>query len=261
MDLGLEGKVALVSGGNRGIGLAIARRLAAEGCDLMLVARDEDALADAARTIVAATARRVETFAADLGTRAGTDAAAAALEKAYGCVDILINNAGAPLTGDFLELDDAAWQEAFALKVFGCVRLSRALWPMLKESHGAVVNMSGTKNYLPSPGGAIGGAMNAAVTNFSKALANQGLIDDINVNAIHPGIILGALDDRNVAAQAKLRAMSAEEIKATRLAALGVRRFGEADDVADMVAFLASPVARHIQGTNTVIDGGNRRMI
>ena len=112
MDLGLEGKVALVSGGNRGIGLAIARRLAAEGCDLMLVARDEDALADAAQTIVAATARRVETFAVDLGTRAGTDAAAAALEKAYGRIDILINNAGAPLTSDFLELDDATWQEA-----------------------------------------------------------------------------------------------------------------------------------------------------
>ena len=260
MDLGLEGNVALVSGGNRGIGLAIARRLAAEGCDLMLVARDEDALRQAARTITTETGRWAEIFAADLGTRAGTDAAAA-LEKTYGRIDILINNAGAPLTGDFLELDDAAWQEAFALKVFGCVRLCRALWPMLKESHGAVVNMSGTKNYLPSPGGAIGGAMNAAVTNFSKALANPGLIDDINVNAIHPGIILGALDDRNVAAQAKLRAMSADEIKATRLAALGVRRFGEADDVADVVAFLASPAARHIQGTNTVIDGGNRRMI
>ncbi|MDP7668187.1 MAG: SDR family oxidoreductase [Rhodospirillales bacterium] len=261
MDLGLEGKVALVSGGNRGIGLAIARRLAAEGCNLMLVARDEDALATAARTIVAETARRVEVFAADIGTRAGIDAAAAAIEKAYGRIDILINNAGSPVTGDFLELDDAAWQKAFAVKVFGCVRLSRALWPMLKESHGAVINMSGTKNYLPAPGGAIGGAMNAAVTNFSKVLANQGLIDDVNVNTIHPGIILGALDDRNVAAQAKLRAISADEIKTTRLAALGVRRFGEAEDVADVVAFLVSPVARHIQGTNTVIDGGNRRMI
>ncbi len=261
MDLGLEGKVALVSGGNRGIGLAIARRLAAEGCNLMLVARDEDALATAARTIVAETARRVEVFAADIGTRAGIDAAAAAIEKAYGHIDILINNAGSPVTGDFLELDDAAWQKAFAVKVFGCVRLSRALWPMLKESHGAVINMSGTKNYLPAPGGAIGGAMNAAVTNFSKVLANQGLIDDVNVNTIHPGIILGALDDRNVAAQAKLRAISADEIKTTRLAALGVRRFGEAEDVADVVAFLVSPVARHIQGTNTVIDGGNRRMI
>ena len=261
MDLGLEGKVALVSGGNRGIGLAIARRLAAEGCNLMLVARDEDALATAARTIVAETARRVEVFAADIGTRAGIGAAAAAIEKAYGRIDILINNAGSPVTGDFLELDDAAWQKAFAVKVFGCVRLSRALWPMLKESHGAVINMSGTKNYLPAPGGAIGGAMNAAVTNFSKVLANQGLIDDVNVNTIHPGIILGALDDRNVAAQAKLRAISADEIKTTRLAALGVRRFGEAEDVADVVAFLVSPVARHIQGTNTVIDGGNRRMI
>ncbi len=261
MDLGLEGKVALVSGGNRGIGLAIARRLAAEGCNLMLVARDEDALATAARTIVAETARRVEVFAADIGTRAGIDDAAAAIEKAYGRIDILINNAGSPVTGDFLELDDAAWQKAFAVKVFGCVRLSRALWPMLKESHGAVINMSGTKNYLPAPGGAIGGAMNAAVTNFSKVLANQGLIDDVNVNTIHPGIILGALDDRNVAAQAKLRAISADEIKTTRLAALGVRRFGEAEDVADVVAFLVSPVARHIQGTNTVIDGGNRRMI
>ena len=185
------------------------------------------------------------------------DAAAAAIEKAYGRIDILINNAGSPVTGDFLELDDAAWQKAFAVKVFGCVRLSRALWPMLKESHGAVVNMSGTFAQVPHHNFMIGGAVNAAVMNFSKALANLGLVDDVNVNCIFPGGVAGTdVLTRNTAKQAEIDGITVEDATARNLAAQGIRRFATPEDVANYVSFLVSPVARHVQGTNAVIDGG-----
>jgi len=256
MDLKLNGKIALVTGGNKGIGRAIAARLAEEGSDLMLVARDEAALHEAQRAITQATKRRVETFAVDLATLEGVEATLAAHRHAFGRLDILINNAGVPITGDFFAVPDQAWLDAFALKVFGCVRLCRAFWPLLKKSKGAIVNMAGTKYLVPNHTGLVGGAMNAAVVNFTKGLASLGIQDDVNVNTILPGIIEGELDERNVAAQAKLKGVKPEDIKATRRAQIGVRRFGTPEDVADVVAFLVSPRARHLQGTNTVIDGG-----
>ncbi|MSO54293.1 MAG: SDR family oxidoreductase [Rhodospirillales bacterium] len=257
MDLGLAGKIALITGASRGIGKAVAEELAAEGADVFLVGRTEADLAATAKAVRDKTKRRVETCAADLRNTAGINDVVAKLKATYGRVDILINNAGTARVGNFLEIPDDVWQDSFALKFFGCVRMCRALWPMLKESNGSVVNMSGTGFQTPSPMAMVGGSINAAVTNFSKALANLGLQDDVNVNSIHPGVIEGTLlDERNMAATAALRKITVEEIKKTRIQAMGIRRAGTTRDVAAYITFLASPAARHIQGTSAVIDGG-----
>ena len=257
MDLELEGKIALVTGGSRGIGRAIAGRLAAQGCDVALVARTKADLEQAASEIARDTNRRVEVCAADLRTPESQDAVESVVRSHFGRLDILVNNAGAVRGGPFLDVDDDQWEDGFALKFFGCVRMCRTFWPMLKESHGAVVNMSGTFAQVPHHNFMIGGAVNAAVMNFSKALANLGLVDDVNVNCIFPGGVAGTdVLTRNTAKQAEIEGIGFDEAMARNLAAQGIRRFATPEDVAVCVSFLVSPVARHVQGTNAVIDGG-----
>src|SRR5918994_7343427 len=130
MDLGLSGKVVLVSGGSRGIGRACAERLAREGCDVLIVARTEQDLSAAAAAIAEGSGRRVEICATDLRSPQGCEAAVGALKHAFGRLDVLVNNAGATQSGDFFKLDDATWEDGFALKFYSYVRLSRALWPL-----------------------------------------------------------------------------------------------------------------------------------
>jgi 3-oxoacyl-[acyl-carrier protein] reductase len=177
VDLGMSGKVALVTGGSKGIGRACAESLAAEGCDVMLVARTEADLREAAAAIAAASGRRVEICATDLRAPQGCQAAVGALEHAFGRLDVLVNNAGATQSGDFFTLDDSVWEDGFALKFYSYMRLSRALWPLLKEAQGAVVNVIGGASKTPNANFMIGGAVNAAITNFTKALAELGLRD------------------------------------------------------------------------------------
>ena len=255
----LNGKVALVTGASRGIGRAIAGRLAADGADVMLVARTAADLARAADEIGTATGRRTAICATDLRTPAGVAASVAALADAFGRIDILINNAGATQGGDFLAQDDAVWDDGFALKFFACVRLCRALWPQLTAAHGSVVNISGGFANTPDHDFMIGGAVNAAMTNFTKALANRGLIDDVNVNAIHPGLVRTERMQMILEQQAALDGVSAAEVEQKTLAASGMRHIGEAADVAALVAFLLTPAARQIHGSVVMIDGGSRK--
>ena len=260
MDLGLEGKIALVTGASRGIGRAIAGKLAEEGADVMLVARNVANLEKACEEIRETTGRRAESCSADLSGPGGVATTCEALRSTYGRIDILVNNAGDTQSGDFLALDDAVWESGFALKFFGYVRMCRALWPMLKESRGAVVNIVGTGALTPGPHFAIGGSVNAAVANFSKALANLGLVDDVNVNVVHPGTV--AETDRYetlLARSAEAQGLERGEAERRSLASQGIRRFALPADVATVTAFLASPLARHVQGTQAIVDGGSTK--
>jgi NAD(P)-dependent dehydrogenase (short-subunit alcohol dehydrogenase family) len=261
MDLGLEGKVALVTGGSKGIGRACAARLAAEGCDVMIVARTEADLRAAAEAIAEDSGRRVEICATDLRSTQGCQAAVGALKHAFGRLDILVNNAGATQSGDFFKLDDAVWEDGFALKFYSYVRLSRALWPLLKDAQGALVNIVGGASKTPSANFMIGGAVNSAITNFTKALAELGLRDGVTVNAVHPGSTVTGRLDALLNQRAAADGMSREAYEKQELARTGLRRYGRPEDVANLVAYLASPLAEQIHGVDLFVDGGATKTI
>ncbi|HEY6634879.1 MAG TPA: SDR family NAD(P)-dependent oxidoreductase, partial [Acidimicrobiia bacterium] len=147
----LQDKVAVVTGGSRGIGKSIAGRLAEEGCDLVISARTAGTLADTAAEITAATGRRVVPVAADLSTLDGCEALHSTATAEFDHVDILVNCAGATKGGPFLELGDEVWQAGFDLKFFGAVRLSRLFWPQLATSHGSVIHIVGGMARTPNP--------------------------------------------------------------------------------------------------------------
>jgi 3-oxoacyl-[acyl-carrier protein] reductase len=261
MDLGLDGKVALVTGGSRGIGRACAARLAQEGCEVLIVARTASDLEQAAAAIRDAGGRRVEICATDLRSPQGCAAAVGALNHAFGRLDILVNNAGATQSGDFFKLDDAVWEDGFALKFYSYVRLSRALWPLLKDAEGSVVNIVGAASKTPTANFMIGGAVNAAITNFTKALAELGLKDRVAVRAVHPGMTVTGRLERLLEQRAAADGLSREAYEQQELARAGLRRYSAPEDVANLVAFLASPVGQQIHGADVFIDGGATKTI
>lgn len=254
--MSLTGSVAVVTGGSKGIGRAIARRLAEDGVDLLLAARTADDLEATASEIGSDTGRRVETCAVDLTTPEGCVRLHDALMDTFGRLDILVNNAGDTKGGDFLELTEDDWQAGFALKFWGAVRMSRLCWPQLTESRGTVVNISGGLARTPGADTMIGGAVNAAVANFTKSLAARGLRDDVNVNVVHPGLTMTDRFHQLMASRAAAAGSSPEEFAERLVERQGIRRLGEPEDVAELVAFLCSPRARHIQGVGIAVDGG-----
>lgn len=260
MDLGLAGKVAVVTGASRGIGRAVALELAKEGCNLMLAARSADALAEVAQSVRLAQGR-VAIYAADLREADSMSRLVAATLAQYGRLDIVVNNAGATKRGSFFELTDGDFFDGFALKFHGYVRLARAAWPHLKSSRGALVNIIGAGGRTASADFTIGGSVNAALFNFTKAMARIGVKDGVSVNAINPGSI--ETDRLKARLKAIAEAEKIDEAEAARrnLAALGVSRFGKPEEIGKLVCFLVSPPARYIQGALVDIDGGVTRSI
>lgn len=252
MEQPLSGKVALVSGASRGIGLAVARRLAAAGGRVVLVGRSSEALRKEAAALPGAIA-----FAADLRE---PEAAARAVEGAlarHGRLDILVHSAGATRRGDFLALDDAAWADGYALKLFGAVRLCRAAWPhLVAAGEGAVILIAGVGGRVASADFAIGGSVNAALMNLTKALADRGVAEGVRVNAVNPGSIRTDRLTERIARLGQERGLGAADAAAALAAETGVARFGAPEEIAEAVAFLAGPGASYIQGAILDVDGG-----
>ena len=255
MELGLAGKVALVTGSSRGIGRGIAVALAQEGCDLVLTGTDEAALKDAA-SAVTAHGRKARTVAIDLRKDAAPAALTDAVKSAFGRLDILVNNAGTTKRGDFMTLTDADWAEGYALKFFAHVRLSRAAWPLLKASGGSLVSIGGTSGRVPTAGFTIGSSVNAAVAAFSKALADLGKTDGVQVNCIHPSYVDTERFARRVKADMERTGKSEAEVREWHRADIGTIRLGTTDDVGNLVAFIVSPRGRWLHGATVDLDGG-----
>ena len=256
MSSELSGKVAVITGGSRGIGRAIAMAMAAQGAQTVLAASSEANLKKTASEIAATGAPKPTIVAADLRTPDGCQAVLEHVKKAHGRCDILVNSAGATQAGNFLDQPDEIWTDGFALKFFGAVRLSRAFWPMLKAAEGHIINIDGGMARTPNPANLIGSSVNAAMASFSKGLATHGIKDGINVNTIHPG---RTETDRNaelVQQQAKAEGKTVEQVAAETAKKAGIRRLGQPEDIAAVAVFLVSPAARHIQGTAIQVDGG-----
>ena len=250
-------RVALISGASRGIGAAIARELSAQGVSLALAARSRDAL-DALATQLPNPAL---VLAADLSEPGAAAHAVEATLAHYGRLDILVNNAGATPRGDFLTFSDADWDAGFALKFFGAVRLCRAAWPALIESKGCIVNIAGIGGRTGSAEFAIGGSVNAALLNLTKALADRGVREGVRVNAINPSAIATERNQVRIDAIARERGIDQAQAAAELARSLGVARFGEPAEVARVVAFLASNAASYMQGAIVDVDGGQTRTL
>ncbi len=260
MDFGLKGKGAVVTGASRGLGAAIADSLAAEGMDLLLVARDRAALDANAAALQSRYKVRVAVQEADLTSVASIHLVAQAA-SALSSVDILVNCAGATKRGDFFKLTDADWESGFALKFFGAVRLSRALWPKLKDAKGSIINIVGVGARMPGSDFTIGGSVNAAFLHFTKALAEIGTRDGVRVNAINPGYFHTDRLAHSLRSAAEQAGVSVEQASDVLLSKLGVPRFGRPEEVAHLVAFMASGQAAYLNGSAIEIDGGSRRNI
>lgn len=254
MELGLRGKVALVTGGSRGIGRAIVETLADEGCDVVIVARNATVDEGLAATM-ARTGRRLLPCAADLSTIEGVEAAIRAAQHEFGRLDILVNNAGSAPRGDFLKLSEADWQGGFALKFFGYVRMTRAAWPLLKAAQGSLVNIVGVSAYTPDADYTIAASSNAGLLAFTKSMAALGQRDGVRVNAVNPGQI----ETERLAGVLKSMGLPEDEARAALLKRLDMQRFGKPDDIAAMVAFVVSRQATYVQGALLNVDGGRTR--
>ena len=176
-------KTAIITGSNRGIGRAIAQRLAQDGMNIVLCARDEELLKATANML------GPNALAIPIDLRL-PDSAAKVVDAAvarFGAIDVLVNNAGATKRGDFEALSDEDFIDGFALKFFGAVRLTRAAWPHLRKQSGAIVNIVGAGGRTPGAQFSIGGSVNAAVLSFTKAMSEKGIEDGVQVNAINPG--------------------------------------------------------------------------
>jgi 3-oxoacyl-[acyl-carrier protein] reductase len=180
--MNLKGKAAIVTGASRGIGRAIALHLAREGAQVLLTARNRKALEEAA----AEAGAQARVCACDLREPESAREIAERARHDFGGIDILVNNAGATKRGDFESLTEEDWQDGFALKFFGAVRLTRAVWPHLRSRSGSLVNIAGAGGRTPGPQFTIGGSVNAALLSFTKAMADVGIRDGVQVNTINP---------------------------------------------------------------------------
>ena len=250
------GKIAVITGSSRGLGRGIAEAVARAGAQCVLVASSEANLVAASAGIAKAAGKAPLTVAADLRKPADCDRAFATVKERLGRTDILVNSAGATRAGNFVDLPEEAWQDGFALKFFGCVRLCRLFWPLLKAAEGHVVNIIGGAARTPDPGFLIGGAVNAAMHNFTKGLAGLGKRDGVSVNAILPGMTETERVEQLFRQRAEAAGTSVDEVRAALIAKDGLARLGKPEDVAALAVFLCSARARHIQGTAIAVDGG-----
>ncbi len=254
------GKTAIVTGASRGIGRAIALRLAKDGAKTVLCARDAAALEDGVKEIKAA-GGNATSIALDLRLPESPAELADFAAKRFDGIDIVVNNVGATKRGVFLELTDDDWADGFALKFFGAVRLTRAAWPYLKFSRGSVINISGGGGRTPGAEFAIGGSVNAAMQSFTKAMAEVGIADGVQVNVINPGLVRTGRFQTRLEAVAAERGVDLATAERGMVAASKTTRVGEPEDIAALVAFIAGPEGRFLQGSMIDMDGGSTKTL
>ncbi|BDI28865.1 short-chain dehydrogenase/reductase [Capsulimonas corticalis] len=252
----LNGKIALVTGSSRGIGRAIAIRLAREGAKVVLTGRDLEKLHQTAAEI-REDGGEAAIHAVDLRAPTAATELAQFAQETYGGLDILVNNAGATKRGDFLTLTDADFEDGFALKYYGAVRLTRAAWPSLQATSGAVLNIIGVGGRTPGAEFTIGGSVNAALLSFTKAIADLGVQDGVQVNAINPGRVHTDRLTNSLPAPGPAR----ESALAQLVQKSSITRIGEPEEVAALAAFILGPEGRWLQGSLIDIDGGQTKSI
>jgi 3-oxoacyl-[acyl-carrier protein] reductase len=255
MNLGLEGRVAIVCGASKGMGFAIAKSLALNGVKVLMIARNKFLLETAARTI-SVEGGIVEICTGDVCDPGLAELAVNKCKELWGPVEILLNNAGGPPMGSFLEHDDMAWDAAIKTNLLSIVRFCRAAAPDMKLNNwGRIISITSTVAKEPSPTMVLSATTRAGVSSFSKALAMELAKFNISVNVVCPG---GVLTDRLlqlVQVRAKREKRDYEELLLESEATIPARRFARPQEIADVVLFLASEMGGYINGVSLSVDG------
>lgn len=263
MDLQLGGKRALVTGASSGIGAAIVRRLAMEGCNVVAVARTAADLQRVKEEVERETGRRIDIAPTDLAARGS----ATALAKAWPDVDILVNNAGEDPTGRLAEIDEDCWREAWDLKVFGYINLCREYYEVMKQRGGGViVNVIGVAHLVRDARYICGATSTAAVTALTQALGGTSLHDGIRVVGVGPGVTstprlvkgakLAMQYNPKLAELFERGDPDLDDLADHIGQGLGLARGGRPEEIAAITAFIASPEAAYMSGTMVYSDGG-----
>ena len=262
MDLGLTGKVALVSGASKGLGFAVAKALAADGASVSISSRDEASIAAAAKRIERETGARVLSMAVDVRDTAAIDRWITTAAETFGGIDALMTNSGGPPAGDAISFDDAAWQDAADLLLFSTIRMVRAAVPyMEKRGGGAILVSTSSSVKEPVPNLGLSTVLRASVSAFAKTIAIELASRKIRVNQIIPGRIdtdrVQHLDEVN----AKKQGVTPAQAKAKAEAAIPMGRYGHPDEFGRVGAFLLSEAASYMTGATVQVDGGQIRSV
>ena len=252
--------VAVVTGASQGIGRATAIRLAKDFGGLVLVARNLQRLNETAAEVTKAGCKAV-VLDADLSLPAAADTVTSAALAEFGRIDALLNIAGAVPQVDLLKMTDEQWEAGMALKLHGARRLTIRAWDALKASNGSVVFMSGNSALFPKAGYAAVGTTNAAIVALAKAFADQGLQDGVQVNSVLPGPVMTGRRRSYLEHWAPAHGMTLDEALLRFPKEAGIARYGEPEEIAELMAFVVSPAAKWMTGTVLRMDGGEVRSV
>jgi len=247
--------VAIVTGASQGIGRATAIRLARDFSAVVLASRDGDALKEVANLVKNAGAEPL-VFDLDLSKVEADETVVRTTLDRFGRIDALLNIAGAVPQIDLFEMTDEQWRAGMELKLHGARRLTILAWEALKKSKGSVVFMSGSASLDPKPAFAAVAATNAAITALAKAFAEQGIQDGVQVNSIVPGPVMTGRRRSFMEKWAPTHNMTVEEAMKEFPKEVGISRYGQPEEIADLLAFMVSPAAKWMTGTSVRMDGG-----
>lgn len=248
-------KTAIVTGASQGIGRATAIRLARDFANVVLVARNADKLTDTAKE-VGETGAQALVIAVDLSEPSAADGIVNQTLARFGRIDALVNIAGDVPQIDLFQMTDAQWDAGMALKFHGARRLTIRAWEALKATQGSVVLTSGNSAAVPKAAFAAVAAINAAIVSLAKAFSERGIHDGVQVNSVLPGPVMTGRREAFLDKWSASNNMSVEEAKSKFLGAADIARYGQPEEIAELMAFLVSPAAKWMTGSALRIDGG-----
>jgi len=251
----MKDSVAIVTGASQGIGRSTAIRLARDFSAVVLAARNSKELEEVAAAVKTAGAEPLS-LAIDLSRKEAPEAVVSATLERFGRIDALLNIAGAVPQIDLFEMTDEQWNAGMELKLHGARRLTIRAWDALKQANGSVVFMSGSASLDPKPAFAAVAATNAAITALAKAFAEQGIKDGVQVNSIVPGPVMTGRRRSFLEKWAPAHSMSVEDAMKKFPEEAGISRYGEPEEIAELLGFMVSPAAKWMTGASLRMDGG-----
>ena len=260
IELSMRGRGAIVTGGSKGLGLAIAENYLKAGANVAIVARTQATLDEARQSVASAGPGRTVAIAADVATADGCTRAFKTAEAALGQIDVLVNNAGISAAMPFADVTDEIWQLDIDLKLFAAIRLARLALPGMKARRwGRIINVLNIGAKAPRAGSAPTSVTRAAGLALTKVLANEGAAHNVLVNALHVGIIESDQWVRRHATEGKGLSLSEYYAEMGKRVPLG--RLGKAEEFANMATFLASDAGSYVTGTSINVDGGSSPVV